>query len=62
MVGKEGALEGGGGEIIETFVMDGQKDNDVVSTAIYDMYVYHVWFGLFFPLCMIPLQSDSTRE
>ena len=31
MVGKEGALEGGG--IIETFVMDGQKDNDVVSTA-----------------------------
>ena len=24
---------GVGGEIIETFVMDGQKDNDVVSTA-----------------------------
>ena len=33
MIGKEGALEGGGGGIIETFVMDGQKDNDVVSTA-----------------------------
>ena len=36
MVGKEGALEGGGGlgeKIIENYVMDGQKDNDVISTA-----------------------------
>ena len=37
MVVKEGALEGGilgrvGGNN-ETYVMDGQKDNDVISTA-----------------------------
>ena len=36
MVGKEGALEGGlrgvGGKN-EPYVMDGQKDNDVISTA-----------------------------
>ena len=24
---------GGGGKIIENYVMDGQKDNDVISTA-----------------------------
>ena len=31
---KRGGVGGGrGGGIIETFVMDGQKDNDVVSTA-----------------------------
>ena len=35
VVGKEGALKGGGfeGKIIENYVMDGQKDNDVISTA-----------------------------
>ena len=38
VVGKEGALEffflgGGGGERSENYVMDGQKDNDVMSTA-----------------------------
>ena len=32
VVGKEGALPGGG-EMIESYVMDGQKDNDVISIA-----------------------------
>ena len=35
VVGKEGALEGGvgWGKRIGNYVMDGQKDNDVISTV-----------------------------
>ena len=34
VVGKEGALKGAGrGKKIENYVMDGQKDNAVISTA-----------------------------
>ena len=33
VVGKEEALEGGGGRENENNVMDAKKDNDVISTA-----------------------------
>ena len=43
VVGKKGALEEGGGglggKIIENHVMDGQKDNDVISTAYRCLFV-----------------------
>ena len=42
---KRGGVGGGGG-IIETFVMDGQKDNDVVSTAYRCLLLEYMWYLL----------------